>query len=486
MWGQPTYSNLIRVISKYGRLIVVLVVIVGIALISVIVSDRKTPVISCKDCNVIVVGYDTVGAKHVSSLGYERDTTPQLDKMAKAGFSFAQNYSTAPWTVPSFMATFTGQYPTQHGVVNKYTVYNSDQQTISNLDQISPGTETLAQQFKKQGYMTGGFTGDSGVSAKFGYGNGFDVYTEPTPFGSIGDSSTQAISWLKENPNKKFFMFLHGYDAHGQNKVDDDFLKTGEFIPKSYKGPLTGTAQEEAMLREKQLTEDLNLTKEDYAYLNGIYDSKIKNGDAKFGKFWSQIESMGLAKKTVVVMLADHGEEWGEHNGVDHGHSLYGEQVHVPLVFTVPGAEPLKEPIDTQVSSLDVAPTLFDIVGLKPTYQYESQMQGKSLLPLMQGKGVAGQDVFLETDYLDFTHIRGIQTANGWKYIITEQTGKEELYDLNNDPGEHKNVAKVQANKAKLQELRLRVRNHIIAMGDNPDKQWTTGCLPVYPSECQQ
>ncbi len=461
-------------------------VIVGLSLFVALTNNRTTPEISCKDCNVIVVGYDTVGAKHVSSLGYERQTTPQLDKMAEQGFSFAQNYAPAPWTVPSFMSIFTGQYPTQHGVVNKYTTYNSQQQTLSNLNQISPGTETLAQQFKAKGYITGGFTGDSGVSAKFGNGNGFDIYTEPNAFGSIGDSSALALNWLKENPNKKFFMFLHGYDAHGQAKTDSDFLKTGEFIPKNYKGPLNGSAQEEAQLREKQLTEKLNLSKADYAYLNGIYDSKIKEGDAKFGNFWNEIESMGLAKKTVVVMLADHGEEWGEHGGVDHGHSLYSELVHVPLVFVVPGSEQQKLESDTQVSSLDVAPTLLDIVGLSPTYQYKSQMQGKSLLPIMQGKEVAGQDIYLETDYLDFTHIRGIQTANGWKYMITEQTGKEELYDLNNDPSEQKNVASVKANKAKLQELRLRVRNHIIAMGDNPDKQWTTGCLPVYPTECQQ
>lgn len=449
---------------------------------------NRTKPVSCLNCNVIIVGYDTVGAKHVSSLGYERKTTPNLDKMADQGFSFANNISAAPWTVPGFMAMFTSRHPTQHKVVNKYTVYNPtnpSEQVISNLTKLSPNTQTLTEQFKNQGYITGAFTADSGVSAKFGYSNGFDIYTETPPFGSIGTASTQAIGWLKKNPNKKFFMFLHGYDAHGQYKTEADFLKTGEFIPKDYKGPLNGSTQEEAVLREKQLSEKLKLSPADVEYLNGIYDTKIKDGDEKFGEFWKQFKQLGLEKNTVVVMVSDHGEEWYEHGGVDHGHTLYNELLNTPLVFSVPGAKP-HSTITQQVTSIDIAPTLIDLVGITPNAKYKAQMQGQSLRPLFENKKLAAKDIYTETDYLDYTHIRGVQTVDGWKYIITEQTGKEELYDLDTDPGEKKNVIKSKANEKIAQDLRLKVRDHIIAMGDNPDKEWTTGCLPVYPTECQQ
>lgn len=402
-------------------------------------NNTKTDIgaIGCPNCNVIIVGYDTVAASHVSSLGYGRNTTPELDKFASEGVSFANNIAPAPWTVPSFMSIHTGLYPTQHKIVNKYTVYNNDQQTISNLSVLSPKVETLAQQFKNNGYITGGFTGDSGVSAKFGYSNGFDVYTDETAFGSIGNSADKAIDWLKKNPNKKFFMFLHGYDSHGQFKIDDAYPKTGEFVPRDYNGTLTGSNAEEADLREKQLTEKLNLSPADVEFLNGIYDSKIKDGDARFASFWKNIQEMGLEKDTVVIVVSDHGEEWYEHGGVDHGHTLYNELVHVPLVFKVPGMKSRKA-ITQQVTTLDIAPTILEIVGIKPSDSYKSQFQGKSLVPLMQGADAPGQDVFLETDYLDFTHKRGILTANGWKYIVTEQTGVEELYDLSNDPKEQK------------------------------------------------
>lgn len=471
--------------GKYTRLGFTILVLAVVGAIGGIVQHNRTKAISCLNCNVIIVGYDTVGAKHISSLGYSRNTTPELDKLAASGFSFKNDYAPAPWTVPSFMALFTSRYPTQHKVVNKYTTFNSadpNQQVISNLTKLSPKTQTLAEQFKSRGYITGGFTGDSGVSAKFGYSNGFDTYYETPPFGSIGDASTEALSWLKNHPRKKFFMFLHGYDAHGQYKSTT--AASGGFVSKDYKGKLTGTPLEEAGLREKQLSQKLNLSPADNSYLNAIYDNKIKDGDAKFGAFWKKLQDMGIAKNTIVIIVGDHGEEWGEHGGVDHGHSLYNELVHVPLVFNIPGAKAHK-PFNEQVSSLDIAPTVLALTGVKPSSAYASQMQGKSLLPMMENRTSLKQDIFLETDYLDATHIRGVQTVNGWKYIITEQTGKEELYNIKNDPGEKKNVINVKDNSTIAQELRLKVRNHLISMGDDPDKQWTTGCLPVYPTECK-
>lgn len=461
----------------------ILIIVIGAAVVSI--SKSNASKISCNDCNVLIVGYDTVGTKHVSQFGYNRTTTPTLDSIANQGFGFSSNYSTAPWTVPSFMSMFTGMYPTEHKLINKYTTFNNSQQKLSNIDELSPGIETLAQQFKVNGYATGGFTGDSGVTGKFGYAKGFDVYTDETPFGSIQNSSNKALEWLELNQNKKFFMFLHGYDAHGQFAVDENYPKEGEFVPKDYIGPLNGSAQEEAELREKQLSQDLNLTKEDYEYLNGIYDSKIKDGDKRFAEFWKQFKKLGLEKNTVVIIVSDHGEEWGEHGGVDHGHSLYNELVNTPLVFKIPGAEPNPN-IDQKVTSLDIAPTVLGITGINSSDKYNSQLKGTNLTPVMKGSSVDAKDIYLETDYRDHTHIRGVISTDNWKYIITMQNKKEELYNLNIDPSESNNVANAKQNAQKLSQLRDKVRSHLKQMDDNPDKTWTTGCLPVYPSECKQ
>src|SRR5437868_780384 len=100
--------------TRYGRLLILIVLLAVIGGGAALYHKQQTPKISCLNCNVIIVGYDTVGASHVSSLGYQRQTTLQLDKMAQQGVSFTNNISPAPWTVPSFMSLFTGLYPSQH------------------------------------------------------------------------------------------------------------------------------------------------------------------------------------------------------------------------------------------------------------------------------------------------------------------------------------------------------------------------------------
>ncbi len=435
----------------------------------------------CRDCNVIIVGYDTVGASHVSALGYSRRTTPMLDSLAKDGYLFTTNIAPAPWTVPSFMSLFTGLYPAEHKVINKYTVFTKDKQEISNLSKLSPNVETFAQVMKANGYVTGGFTGDAGVSGAFGYKNGFDVYTDEVKFGSIQNSAVHALEWLKKNKEKKFFMFLHGYDAHGQGQIPTREDETA-FIPKDYKGKYTGSPKEEAVLREQELVKPIDLTPEDVRFWNGVYDSKIRAVDDRFAAFWQELVGMGLDKNTIVIVLSDHGEEYYEHKGIDHGHTLYDELVHIPLVFKVPGMNGGVK-ITQQVTSLDVVPTLFDILGIKPGIQYASQIRGKSLLPVMNGGNIAPQDVFLETDYRDFTHKRGIRAHDGWKYIISMESGKQELYNLTDDPGEQNNLAGKSPDIAA--NLEKRVKQHMIDMGQNPSKTWTVGCLPVYAGECE-
>ncbi|MSU73944.1 DUF229 domain-containing protein [Candidatus Kaiserbacteria bacterium] len=439
--------------------------------------------VSCKDCNVIIIGVDTLRADHVHALGYPLDTTPTIDALADKGFVFSQAISASSWTVPAFMSIMTGVYPSVHRVTNKYVEFDpkdTKKQILSNLEALSPGIGTLAEEMKSAGYATGGFTGDAGVGHAFGYSQGFDVYTDEKAFGGLENSDTHVLTWLDSlKPDQKFFMFFHGYDLHGQFTLASS---SKSFIPQDYTGPYTGSPEEEAKLREDQLVAPLSLTPADVGFWKGLYDSKVHAADSQLAKFLSQLQERGLLQHTIIVLVSDHGEEWYEHGGVDHGQSLYDELIHVPLIVSVPGAK--SGVVPSQVSTMDIAPTILDLLGISPDAVFAKQLEGKSLLPYMTGRETGpGRDIFVETDYRDFTHKRAVRTADGWKYIITLESGKEELYNLNVDPSEKDNIVLKEVEKATV--LKNQLREHIeVTLGGTLSSPAKTGCLPVYPTEC--
>lgn len=459
--------------------IILLLLIGGIALS--FATPPASARFSCKGCNVIVIGVDTLRADRIHALGYARDTTPVLDALAAKGYLFSQAISPSSWTVPAFMAAFTGQYPSVTGVVNKFTVFSKTEQKFTNLAELSPNTQTLAQVLRKSGYATGGFTGDAGVSGKFGYSQGFDAYTDETTFGGLENSEKHALTWLDEIGEKKFFMFFHGYDLHGQFVLPAGYQS--RYATSDYKGPYQGTPTEEEKLREGQLTGPLSYTDADAAFWNAWYDGKLHDADARLQGFLAELASRHLLENTVIVLMSDHGEELFEHGGFDHGLTLYDELVHVPFLIVIPGTAGGKI-IPAQVSTIDLAPTLFDILGVAPNAAMGSQLAGRqSLVPYLANPSKAGYDVFSETDYRDFTHKRSIRTADGWKFILTLETGTEELYNLREDPGEKRNLTSDEP--AKAEDLRQKLRRHIsLDLGADPDAQVSRGCLPVYNGEC--
>ncbi len=441
------------------------------------------PGVGCPDCNVIIIALDTMRADRVSGLGYARDTTPSFDALASRGALFAQAISPASWTVPTFMSIFTSVYPSVHKVTNKFTVFTKGTKTISNLGLLSPELRTFAEVLRDAGYATGGFTGDAGVSAQFGYNQGFDIYTDEKAFGGLENSQTHALAWLDTVQDRKFFMFFHGYDLHGQFALGEGYVS--RYAPKDYVGPFKGTPKEEAILREGVLTEEgITLTPEDIEFWNAWYDGKLRDMDARLGTFIRELERRNVLSRTIIVVLSDHGEEFYEHGGFDHGHSLYDEQLRVPLVFVVPGMEGGRV-VESQVSTIDVAPTLLSLLGITPTNGYATQAAGrKNLAEYFVHSDTSGYDVFSETDYRDATHKRSIRTADGWKYILTLEDGKEELYHILRDPKETKNLITKEAEKA--EELRVALRKHMRQnLRSDTNARVSTGCLPVYPGECE-
>jgi len=435
-----------------------------------------------KDYNIVFVSFDALQAAHVSSLGYSRSVTPTIDALARDGFSFANARSVASWTVPASMTWFTGVYPSEHRLTNKFAVFNPPNNKLSNLKELSPELVTLAEVLRENGYATGGFTGNAGVSGFFGYGQGFDQYFfEKGKFGSMGISIPKALDWLKENKAKKFFLFLHGYDCHGQNVPVEGF--DYRFVEQGYDRRFTGTAQEQEALREEGLEKGaVNLRKEDVRFWRAIYDEKIQRTDARFKAFLDEYARMGLMDKTIFVLTSDHGTEFHEHQRFDHGFSLYDELLHVPLIIRLPKQKAGKVIAD-QVSSIDVMPTILDLLDVKVPAKVQKQLRGASLVPAFRGIAVA-KDVYAETDYRQYTYKRSVITTDGWKFIYTLENRERELYNLKKDPGESKNLVTQEPRRA--YELEQQLFAHFKVIGhDLNARQWIPGLNPVYDSQAK-
>ncbi|MBI3548935.1 MAG: sulfatase [Elusimicrobia bacterium] len=432
----------------------------------------------CPGCSVVLVSFDALQASHVHALGYPKPTTPTIDALASTGALFGQAISPAPWTVPAHMSWMTGTFPTVHGVVNKFAVRDG-KRVVSRLQELSPGMATLAGVLRARGYATGGFTGSAGVHRMFGFDQGFDVYSdEAAPFSGMETSIPKAEAWLGRLGKKKFFLFLHGYGNHGQYMPAGGYDR--RFVDPPYEGPYDGSPAQQRVLRELGLRGPIRLDDGDVAYWRQVYDEKISRTDALFGGFLRTLESLGVKQRTVFVLASDHGTEQYEHGKFDHGFSLYDELERVLLVVVSPGIKP--KVVAEQVGTIDIMPTILSIVGIEPEPAVRAQMRGRSLLGLMRGEESAGEDVFMETDYRLLTHKRGIRTRDGWKLVLTAETGKTELYNLRDDPGEAVDRSSAEPERAK--QLEERVRRHYRSLGSDLSRL-ELGCSPVYADQCR-
>ena len=435
---------------------------------------------SCKDHNLVFVSFDALQAAHVGCLGNPRPVTPTLDALARDGVNFTQARSVASWTVPASMTWFTGVYPSEHRMTNKYAVYGPAERRLANLKDLAPQLVTLADVLRGAGYATGAFTGNAGVSAGFGYEQGFDVYVhEKNRFGTLERSVPEALVWLRANRDRRFFLFLHGYDVHGQSTPADGY--DYRFVDRDYDKRFTGSTLEQEALREEGLDRGrLTLRDADVRFWRAVYDEKVSRADACFAGFLREFERLGLADKTVFVLTSDHGTELYEHRRFDHGFTLYDEMLRVPLIVKTPGP-PLGRVVGDRVSSIDVMPTILDLLEIDVPDAVRRQMRGASLEPAMRGVPVR-RDSFAETDYREYTFKRSIITPDGWKLVCTMESGVRELFDLAADPGETRNLCAAEPERA--EELRRRLFRQFRDIGaDLETRRWEVGLNPVYNSQ---
>jgi arylsulfatase A-like enzyme len=255
-----------------------------------------------------------------------------------------------------------------------------------------------------------------------------------------------AVAWLRarerSGATRPFFLFLHGYDVHGQHPLDG--VTRAEVSP-GYQGPLDGSIAENARLREGGLAVIRSpgdaaslagvITAEDGRFLRDVYDRKVEQADRRLGAFLDELRARDLLDRSIVAVVSDHGDEFLEHGHFDHGHTLFEEQLHVVMMIRFPHGAGRRD-VRALARTIDLFPTVFHALGLRGP----GGVDGASLLPLVAGAAVVDRPVFAETDYRLFVHHRMVRVGDH-KLVVDLGDDQASLYNLADDPGERTDLS---------------------------------------------
>lgn len=401
--------------------------------------------------NVLLYLCDTLRADHLSCYGYEKPTSPEIDAFAKDATRFEDCRSVTSWTKPSVASLMTSLYPTMHGCVEQRQV-------------LAPEAETLAEVFRAAGWRTAAFVDNPFVSPEFGFGQGFDVYryVRPSvpangtllgkalfmtrllslvgrPFG-VGEHVERGAAKLHEEflaetagaHERPWFAYVHAMEPHlpyEPSRADAEAMglpKGAPYrVPPAYNGILpfeTAPAPDADLL----------------ASLQAQYDGEVRGFSRSFGALIDALRARGDLENTVVVLVADHGEEFHEHGGWTHGHSLHREVTQVPMIVRLPASLG-----DAAVAShgrsvggvatlLDVFPTLLDVCSIRHPHG-ESRRAGASLARLVEskpGRIAVPERTLLAEVSVSPVWIRSIREGR-WMLIVAHEPLREAvaLYD---------------------------------------------------------
>ena len=368
--------------------------------------------------NVILISIDTLRRDHLGAYGYDRDVSPNLDRLAGFGVVFEQAITQAPWTLPSHAALLTSLPPSV-----------LDLGDYAEPGRISERAVCLAEFLKENGYQTHATTAGGFVSPSFGFNQGFDTYGVD---GWDISYTVQAAQSFLENrdPNRPFFLFLHTYDVHSYKP------------PPELERMWAGDSDSPMIRRQKNRSKFLQgwdtrsriarFTAEDWRYAANLYDATIYWVDSYLGLLLESLDRSGLFRNSLIVLTSDHGEELGDHGGSGHGYNLFDENLRVPLFIYHRDLKPGR--VTEQVRLIDVAPTIADLLGLRapPT------SEGTSLRAVIDGSAPRLEAL---TENSHCSAIKSLRTARH-KYILSTRLPHERLYDLENDPGEQDDIAR--------------------------------------------
>ena len=365
--------------------------------------------------NVILVLIDTQRADHTEP--YEvpelRDRmawrggdvkTPFLQQLGGEGVIF--DFAIAPenWTLPSTASLLTGLYPMTHGAQRE-------------RDALSPELLLISLFLQKQGFKTGAFVANGHIAAPSGFDRGWDFfknYIKENLPNRADDVLGDALVWARANKSSPFFLYVHTVDPHVPYDPPGGYLSM--YDQGSYAGPVQ--ARDTAGLLERIKLGQLVLDDRDKQRLHALYQGEVSYHDEAFKKFWDELGAAGLQQDTLLIVTADHGEEFFEHGKVGHGHSLFQELLHVPLLVRFPGL-PQPHRVPQYVSLVDVAPTIVDLLNLGPAADAQgAPFEGNSLLPYLLGQRTAGPVAAFSNHQGE----RMAVVAAGWKLLMNGPT----------------------------------------------------------------
>jgi hypothetical protein len=314
---------------------------------------NKSDLLNRKKPNVLLITIDTLRADSLSCYGYKEIESLFADSLAANGVLFTRAISQSPWTLPSCASILTSLYPTVHGAQKR-----ESKNTDSFFD-INKNVVMLPEILKGIGYSTQAFVNNEFILSSFGFSKGFDDYCnleglknniktkliweriyknfvadEISPNDTI-TITQKAINWLESQIKQPFFLWIHYFDPHAPY---ERYKTYG--INQGYRGRLKDIEFARGLHFENIKVGRYNLNNSDKKYLKTIYDEEILLVDENIGLILKKLEELNLIDNTLIVLSSDHGEEFWDHNDYEHGHSLYRELVHIPLIFKLPGILP--------------------------------------------------------------------------------------------------------------------------------------------------
>ena len=313
-------------------------------------SDPATESAETVRPNVVLITVDTLRADHLSSYGYHLRTSPNMDQLARDGLRFDRAYTPIPMTGPAHFSMFTGRYPQEHGVRINGVALPDDSKWL-----------TVPQVLRRFGYTSGAFVSAWPLIGRLTrLHRDFDYYDEELGrsyqvFHSMRwaeDVTRPALRWLDDHKDtKNLFLWVHYFDPHEPYNLREEFAD-----PEQVGEPHPQTPEYRNEVRERIRR----------------YDSEIGYADMHIGRLLSRIDRLGMRDNTLVVLLSDHGEGLGEQGFVGHGRWLYESTTRVPWILRLPGRIEPGTVIEQSVSTLDLAPTLLDLVV--PEFREETQI----------------------------------------------------------------------------------------------------------------
>ncbi|NIT60065.1 MAG: sulfatase-like hydrolase/transferase, partial [Aliifodinibius sp.] len=424
--------------------------------------------------NVLLLVLDTVRAQSLSVYGYNRSTTPVLEQFSKEGICFEQAFSTSPWTLPSHGTMFTGRFP--------HELFTASDTPLNPRTPIRVSYPTLAEVLSEHGYLTAGFVANlSYCTYAHGLHRGFAHYEDyrvsvPELFRSsrltfwlaikiwgnpeVADRKKAAevnrafLNWLDRQNGRSFFAFLNYFDAHDPYIPPKPFDR--EFGVDKPKDPFV-------RFTHKYKAHEIQA-------LQDAYDGCIASLDHEIGLLLDDLRERGVLENTLVIITSDHGEQFGEHGLMYHVNSLYRPLLHVPLFISFPKRVPAGKRVKETVSLRDLPATVMDLLELKG----EDWFPGNSLARCWKD---VDHDL-KHKEEMQFAEIvvgqkkpewcpeswpvsRGRMTALlglGYHYIQNGD-GSEELYDIDEDPKEERNLANSEDGYALLPTFRSTLKS---------------------------